>query len=187
MNKAQTTALSMVKLVHTAHRGQLRRYTNEEYWTHLHQVAGLVSPVANYHTTFETITVDQIDQIARGHDLIEDTEVTETELRRQGYDDVVVDGIVWLTDSEEGNRKSRKHQVCERLRLAPGYVQSIKCADVLSNAVSIFRFDLSFAPLYLSEVRALLSVFGNAHQGFREFVREEVERLATLHGVPGCE
>jgi (p)ppGpp synthase/HD superfamily hydrolase len=187
MNKAQTSSFSMVKLVHSAHRGQLRRYTNEEYWTHLHQVAGLVSSVANYHTTFETITVDQIDQIARGHDLIEDTEVTEAELRRLGYVDVVVEGIGWLTDSEEGKRQSRKRQACERLKSAPGYVQSIKCADILSNSVSIFRFDPGFAPLYLSEVRAMLSVFGNAHQGFREFVQEEVERLATIHGVHGCD
>ena len=67
-----------------------------------------------------------------------------------------------LSDIEEGNRATRKRLSRERLGSAPGWVQTIKCADLISNTASIVQFDPPFARVYLEEKHLLLKVMTQA-------------------------
>lgn len=137
------------------HQGQVRKYTNESYWGHLAEVAGIVSAVDNSTKTL---------QVAWLHDTIEDTTATSLEIASTfGLD--VVKGVTWLTDDEEGNRATRKELARKRLSSAPAWVQSIKYADCLSNLRSITLHDPKFAKVYLKEIQDLLEVMnkGNAY------------------------
>ncbi len=67
-----------------------------------------------------------------------------------------------LSDLEEGNRATRKCLSCERLAAAPGWVQTIKCADLISNTSSIVLHDPDFAKVYSREKRELLAVLTKA-------------------------
>lgn len=57
---------------------------------------------------------------------------------------------------------TRKRLSRERLAAAPGWVQTIKCADLISNTSSIVQYDPAFAKVYLEEKRLLLEVMGKA-------------------------
>jgi hypothetical protein len=55
----------------------------------------------------------------------------------------------------------------ERLAMVLGTVQTIKCADLISNTASIALHDPKFAVVYLAEKRALLDVLTQAHPQLR--------------------
>jgi (p)ppGpp synthase/HD superfamily hydrolase len=95
------------------------------------------------------------------HDCIEDQQVNSVYLDAH-FGPVVADGVGWLSDLEQGNRESRKRQSRERLSHAPGWIQTIKCADLISNTSSIVQHDPKFAITYLEEKRLLLQVLTKA-------------------------
>ena len=74
--------------------------------------------------------------------------------------------MFWLTDppTVKGgpNRAERKRMTRERYAIAPAEAQTVKCADIISNTVSIVEHDPDFAVVYLSEVRALLDALDRA-------------------------
>jgi len=74
----------------------------------------------------------------------------------------VAAGVRWLSDMETGNRAERKRLSRERLAQAPGWVQTIKRADLVSNTSSIVLHDPNFARVYLREKRDLLDVLTKA-------------------------
>lgn len=143
------TFLAMQK-ARALHRDQRRRYTGEPYVVHLAEVAGTVAAALAGSPFLDTAVA-----VAWLHDSIEDTETTFDQLART-FDLEVADGVRWLTDCEPGNRATRKRLTRERLANAPGWVQTVKVADLLSNGPSIARFDPGFAWLYVREARALL-------------------------------
>ena len=65
----------------------------------------------------------------------------------------------------------------ERLARAPGWVQTIKCADLISNTSSIVKHDPVFAKTYLEEKRLLLDVLTMADKRLRELARHQAETL----------
>lgn len=95
------------------------------------------------------------------HDSVEDQGLAWEEIL--AIDPWVALGVRWLSDLEVGNRATRKAQSVYRLSLAPGWVQSIKVADLLSNTSSIVAHDPKFAITYLIEKHAMLSVLTRAH------------------------
>lgn len=134
------------------HKLQKRKYTDAPYFTHLCEVAGILSTVTQNETKIA---------VAYLHDCMEDQGVTFDTLKDEfGYD--VADGVRWLSDMEEGNRSERKRLSCERLSKAPGWVQTIKCADLISNTCSIVQYDPKFANVYLHEKQTLLVCMDNA-------------------------
>ena len=78
-----------------------------------------------------------------------------------------------LSDLEVGSRVERKAYSRARLASAPAWVQTIKCADLISNTSSIVLHDPKFAVTYLAEKRALLEVLTLAHPALRRIAMEQ--------------
>lgn len=138
-----------------AHSGHVRKYTNAPYADHLAEVAGIVATVAPYGSMSLMVSVAWL------HDCIEDVSVTEEQIRTRFGNDVAL-GVVALSDLEQGNRKERKSASRERLSKQDGWIQTIKCADLISNTTSIVQRDPNFAKTYLQEKRDLLAVLTKA-------------------------
>lgn len=134
------------------HKGQKRKYTNNPYWEHPAEVVGIVSSVDARPTTLAAAWL---------HETREDQGITHEEIVAR-FGEVVAQGVALLSDLETGNRATRKAASRARLAAAPGWVQNIKCADLISNTSSIRLHDPVFAIKYLEEKRQLLAVMTQA-------------------------
>lgn len=162
-----------------AHANQVRKYTGNPYFDHLAEVAGLVSTVA-MHGYGDTGPV--MLAVAYLHDFIEDVNpATGYESLLYKFGPMTAYGVSLLSDLEPKwdeatqtgmNRAQRKAATCQRLAKAPGWVQTIKCADLISNTSSIVMHDPKFAVTYLAEKRDLLAVMTRAHSGLRALAME---------------
>jgi len=94
------------------------------------------------------------------HDVVEDTSVTIEEIQQEFGADValLVDELTDVSKPEDGNRAHRKAidrahsaQACPR-------AQTIKLADLISNARDIVKHDKKFAMIFLNEKRQLLQM-----------------------------
>lgn len=144
------------------HKNQRRKYTNAPYFDHLAEVAGIVS------------TVDKDDEtmaVAWLHDCREDQGITGQQIEDLFGMRVAV-GVALLSDFETGGRAERKAASRERLASAPGWVQTIKCADLISNTSSIVEHDPKFAAVYIEEKRLLLDVLTKADSRLLAIARE---------------
>lgn len=151
-----------------AHKNQVRKYTGEPYLNHLAEVVGisqtvLYGAVEQYREKFIAV--------AWLHDVVEDCGVLFCELDLKFGDDVGT-GVFYLSDTEKGNRKTRKELSRNRLSGAPGWVQTIKCADIISNCSTIAKLDPEFAKIYLPEKILLLDVMGKADERLRDMAYE---------------
>lgn len=149
-----------------AHKDQRRKYTDEPYFLHLAEVAGIVATVDD--------GIGPAIEVAFLHDTVEDCGITRVQLQdRFGY--VVAYGVWCLSDTETGNRKQRKALARERLHDVPGWIQTIKVADLMSNTSSIVRHDPKFAPVYLEEARLMLDVLTRADPRLLAIARQQIE------------
>lgn len=141
-------------LARRLHKDQRRKYTNEPYVSHLAEVAGIVATesLGTYAPLLNTMMC-----VAWLHDCMEDQGVKPGDLV-SSFGEQVDLGVTLLSDLEPGNRTTRKALARERLAAAPGWVQTIKCADLISNTNSIVQHDPNFAVVYLREKRDLLAV-----------------------------
>jgi len=150
-----------------AHNNQKRKYTDEPYMVHPANVARLVSVCSS--------TVEMI-AAALLHDVLEDTPVTENELRKL-FGDETTDLVVWLTDTsrpEDGNRRVRKAIDRKRLANAPADAQTIKIADIIDNTHDIVTHDPKFAVIYIKEAADLINVLDRADQMLLNFAKETI-------------
>lgn len=154
MERIAYQAMMFAREVHAAQR---RKYTNNPYTDHLAEVAGIVATVAP--PGFADIMVS----VAWLHDSREDRGVTHDTLSAR-FGSEVAYGVQMLSDMEAGNRAQRKAASRIRLGNAPGWVQTIKCADLISNTSSIVMNDPKFAAVYLEEKRLLLARLTDADQ-----------------------
>lgn len=162
-----------------AHKAQSRRYTNEPYFAHLEEVATIVAGARLPMPAIATAWL---------HDTVEDTPVTIAHLTRE-FGLEIASWVDALTDTPAGgeiglNRERRKARDRARLAIAPWEVQSIKCADLISNTSTIVKHDPGFAKIYLPEKRATLEVLTRAHPGLMHYARKslanaEIELAAT--------
>lgn len=135
------------------HKDQKRKYTGNPYFTHLAEVAGLVSTV---HQSIDVIATAWL------HDCMEDCGV-EFSFLEQKFNFLIAKGVFLLSDLETGNRKERKRASRERLSEAPAWIQDIKVCDLISNTSSIALHDPKFAVTYLEEKKLLLDVLTEAN------------------------
>ena len=151
-----------MKFDRAAHAGQVRKYTGEAYHTHLAEVAALSAAFG---------LGEHGQCIAWLHDTLEDTSVSK-EVLEDHFGAMIRRDVVLLTDQETGNRAERKY--AQRMRLAfAGYtVQTVKCADIVSNAYSIIRHDPKFAKVYVEECHLLLDSMKEITHEVSKFVRE---------------
>lgn len=148
-SKTEQTAYRAMVFAREVHAAQKRKYTGNPYADHLAEVAGIVATVA------PPDWADTMVSVAWLHDCVEDQGVTVPSLRA-AFGDAVAEGVLLLSDLEKGTRAERKALSRDRLANAPGWVQTIKCADLISNTSSIVIDDPKFAVVYLEEKRLLL-------------------------------
>ena len=142
---------------HGAHNaiGQKRKYTGEPYTVHLDDVCRRVLSVGG---------TPEMAAAALLHDVLEDTQVVEADLRRF-FPEEVIEWVVALTDTPKTNgmnRAMRKEMDRARLAAAPAEVQTIKVADLISNSHSIIQNDIHFSVVYMSEKTKLMNVLKKA-------------------------
>lgn len=137
------------------HATQVRKYTSNPYFDHLAEVVGIAMSVGWREPQ---VRPDILMATAWLHDCIEDQGVTPFQLRAADMPEAVIEGVMMLSDLEQGARAERKAASRARLAAAPAWVQTIKLADLISNTSSIIKHDPKFAAVYLEEKRLLLDV-----------------------------
>ena len=133
-----------------AHKGQVRKYTGEDYINHPIRVMNIISELTDDTELLITCLL---------HDTVEDTAVTLRDISREfGYN--IMKNVYYLTDCDKGvgNRMTRKQIDNIRLSDAPPEIQTIKYADLIDNTSSIVALDPSFAKIYLKEKKAMLEM-----------------------------
>lgn len=162
-------AFKAMQFAREAHKNQVRKYTENPYVDHLAEVAGIVAALGWFagevHPTIVTA-------VAWLHDCLEDQGVAPQTLADEFGTEVLL-GVMLLSDLETGNRAERKAASRDRLARAPGWVQTIKCADLISNTSSIVMHDPKFAVTYLEEKRLLLDVMTRADPRLLEIARAQ--------------
>jgi guanosine-3',5'-bis(diphosphate) 3'-pyrophosphohydrolase len=153
-------AFKAMEFARKVHAGQVRKYTGNPYIDHLAEVAGITATVASEFMVPPGVMV----ATAWLHDCREDQGVSGAEIEDR-FGMAVAVGVSLLSDFEKGDRASRKAASRARLADAPAWVQTIKCADLISNLSSVVKHDPVFAAGYLEEKRQLLAVLTRADRG----------------------
>lgn len=166
------SAFAAMQFARRVHANQRRKYTGNPYTDHLAEVAGIAA------TCHRGVAMEVDSQVFQAvcwlHDSVEDQGVGLQELREE-FGETVARGVQLLSDLESGNRAARKAASRARLAQAPGWVQTIKCADLISNTASIVQHDPEFAVVYLEEKRLLLDVLTAADARLLAVAREQVQ------------
>jgi guanosine-3',5'-bis(diphosphate) 3'-pyrophosphohydrolase len=145
------------------HRNQVRKYTGNAYTDHLAEVVGITASFV------DKSIYDIAIPIAWLHDCIEDQNVAYSTLVNE-FGNEIADGVLLLSDLESGNREERKLATRQRLNKAPGYIQTIKIADIISNVKSIKTFDPKFYLLFKEEIKDLLDILTLANSQMKRFL-----------------
>lgn len=164
-------AFEAMMFAREVHKDQRRKYTGNPYVDHLAEVAGIVSTIITGEMDLGSIVAT-----AWLHDSVEDCGVSlQTIEDRFGI--IVACGVSGLSDIETGNRAERKALSRARLADCSGWIQSIKCADLISNTSSIVQHDPKFAEVYLEEKRLLLDVMTKADPRLRELAMSQARSM----------
>jgi hypothetical protein len=147
---------------------QKRKYSGEDYINHPMEVCRILMHHGVHNQT--------ILAAALLHDVIEDTGVTEKQLRMYFSKDVA-DVVMDLTDvskPEDGNRKTRKDLDRQHSANGSWEAQTAKYADCISNARSIRKDDPDFWKVYRHEMLALLDIMTDGDHVLRHFALLEL-------------
>jgi (p)ppGpp synthase/HD superfamily hydrolase len=135
-----------------AHYGQVRKWTNDPYFYHVTEVAGLAK---DFHLD------EEVQAAAYLHDTIEDCGKTFFDLKNE-FGDRVAHLVLQVSDRsrlEDGTRYVRKSLIdLQYLKGAEPDAQSLKCCDLISNTKDVAKNSPGFALVYLPEKRALLEM-----------------------------
>ena len=168
-----------------AHGTQMRKYTPERY---------IVHPIRVMETCRQYDPRLPILAAALLHDVLEDTPVTEGQMRdflhtvMEASDaEKTLELVVELTDVyvkeayPQWNRRVRKDRETERIALTSADSQTIKYADIIDNCREIAKHDRGFAPRFLKECLVNLKV---ADKGNPELYRQALEMVKNeLRGL----
>ncbi len=156
-----TIIVKAAKFSYHAHRGQIRKFTGEDYWNHCRRVARLVSnKVGIYHEDHDTLVA-----AAYLHDTLEDTKTTYCQLIKE-FGGRVAWLVSELTDYytpkrfPDNNRRWRKGMEAVRLGDISADAKIIKLCDLADNTASIVENDPKFAITYLREKADVLESMG---------------------------
>lgn len=152
-----------------AHKNQRRKYTGEPYVVHPIAVSKIVESVDH---TPEMIAAALL------HDVVEDTDITIQDICDQ-FGTVVgmyVHYCSEISEKKDGNRAFRKKMDADHYALGPAESQTIKIADLLSNAESIVEHDPKFFhSAFKHEKKYMLSVLTKADPKLREAAEKYLE------------
>jgi (p)ppGpp synthase/HD superfamily hydrolase len=147
---------------------QRRKYTGEPYMVHPRAVAAIVEDAGGDEAQVAAALL---------HDTVEDTEVTNDEVREVFGDDVA-ELVFWVTKvgtKAHGNRKVRKALDREHYAQGPARAQTIKLADVIDNSSTVADMDPGFARVYLQELKDLVDVLKAGDKNLRKQARKNIE------------
>lgn len=161
-------AFHAMDFARSVHATQERKYTGNPYSDHLAEVAGIVATVQHEFM----VPPGVILATAWLHDCVEDQGVSLNFIAER-FGNMVAIGVSGLSDMEKGNRAERKAASRERLAACSSWIQTVKCADLISNTSSIVKHDPQFAVTYLAEKRALLDALTKADPRLRELAYEQ--------------
>jgi (p)ppGpp synthase/HD superfamily hydrolase len=156
-----------------AHKGQVRKYSNMPYISHVLAVATIVSLTNNDPEMIKAAIL---------HDTVEDTSVTLQDVEKEFGSDVaqLVEELTDISTPEMGNRKTRKAIDREHTSAASVRGKSVKLADLIHNSYSIMD-DKGFAKVWMREKEQLLDVLKDADPELREIalnnLKQELEKL----------
>ena len=155
----------ILKFAEEAHKFQKRKYTDEPYIVHPIAVAELVKNNGGD---------ENMVLAALLHDVLEDTNVTHSELRAFLHQTISIESaedvlslVVQLTDvyTKESfpfmNRKERKGFEALRLSYVSDRAKVIKRADIEHNTDSIVDNDPKFAKVFLAEKEVILNLLNS--------------------------
>lgn len=137
--------------------GQTRKYTGDPYIVHPEAVVNILKTHCMRRPNEEMLATAWL------HDVLEDTKL-QRQVIAWHCGSTVAGAVEILTNSPHstGNRKQRKAIDNERLSKAPGWVQTVKVADLIDNTRSIVKYDPDFAKVYMREKAELLTVLTKA-------------------------
>lgn len=162
------------KFAEQAHRGQLRKYTNESYIVHPRAVAKLVASIPHNKAMIAAALL---------HDVVEDTDITIEDIENE-FGAEIRTYVYYLSDvskGEDGNRKKRKELDRLHIANAPAKAKTIKLADLIDNSKSIFLKDKTgFAKVYLKEKMFLLEVLKEGDQFLWTTANEIVKKYKKI-------
>ncbi len=140
----------------SAHQGQKRKYTHDDYWVHPMAVAQLVKDKGGS---------DIMIIAALLHDTVEDTATTLNDVKDY-FGFFVATLVEELTDVytheayPDWNRAKRKSAEADRLATISDEAKLIKWCDLADNTRSIVEHDPGFAAVYLREKAELIEKMG---------------------------
>ncbi len=136
-------------LASVAHAGQFRRGGVVPYFSHPEAVAAIVA----------RFLPEDVDAIAAAylHDVVEDCGIAPAEIAREFGPDIAA-GVLAL--SKVPGMAAGSYRA--GLAAAPGWVASVKCADIIHNAGDVADVDPAFALRWLPGKIADLKVLGHA-------------------------
>ena len=154
------------------HKGQCRKYTGEPYFEHPLAVAELVREQGLSETAIVAAIL---------HDTVEDTDATLEEVWEL-FGEEVAEYVWYLTKPPEfvGNRSVRKEHDRNRLSLAPEEVKFIKFFDIIHNAGSIKKHDMTFYNVWRHEMQLLFLAMDVHSLDFGEYAHDAAAFMEAL-------
>jgi len=148
--------------------GHKRKYTHLPYWTHTEEVAQIVE---QWCSGYNQCLLDDMLCAALLHDTVEDTHVKSVDIldnfgQRVGM--LVCELTDQYADSSLGLRRERKEWEALRLSGISAEAQTIKYADIVSNASSVAKHDAKFAETYLVEKKLYLDAMDKGDVAARD-------------------
>lgn len=151
---------------------QTRKHTGLPYITHPMAVAAIVA---------ENGGDESMICAAWLHDTVEDTDVTEDEIRMVFGNDIadLVDGLTKQYFEEDyPDRLFRNKKYAEHLAKQNSRIQTIKAADILHNSATVVEADLVFATRYIPENIYFSSLLVNACPTLRKRLADQLSDKA---------
>ena len=147
-----------------AHKGQIRKYSNEPYINHPIRVAKTMKAHGFDH---------HVQAAALLHDTIEDCGVKAETIEKK-FGSHVARMVVGLSDlpKDAGNREFRAAANHERLGKESHEVQSIKCADTIDNAPDFIKNEPD-SP-FVKEKHHLIPMLTKAHPKLHKLAKKAV-------------
>ena len=162
--------------------GQVRKFTGEPYVEHPIEVSNLVAKSAR--------CTKVMIAAALLHDVAEDTSVTLSDIEKRFGPEVreLVECLTNPPHTEGESRADRKAAARQRLEQAPWQAQTIKCADIRSNAQSIASHDPKFAKVWIPEKLKEIAAMSKADPELRDLARktclDALASIETKHDKP---
>lgn len=158
-------ALRALKFAFKAHAGQVRKFTGEPYVYHPMAVANLVARAQG--------ASEKDVQVALLHDVIEDCGISFPTLS-EAFGLPVASSVQLLSINKDKTvpRAVRKQAYRDQLKDAEPMTQTVKVADMLHNAPSLFAYDPKFYKVWGEEAKLMLDVLARADQRLSQDLNE---------------